>query len=569
MRRYEWDSTERKRNAQYDQILSAGGADPAVETYPDASACISQLRLLLHFLEPRNQNDAPRLAYFAKSFQRTVEQLPSIPAEKEWTTLLTRLSAATLRVLAASPPSSFFIDALLQLLIFLSNLIPRQMAHQAEQYYNVMATLTTRLSPSGMQSANPSRDVLVTGILSLLVPITPGTLEVYEWFARVYLMTPYLEDKLGGIDELAAGINYKLLASALDANVLPYENFLQSSDVNGRLWLLAYFIHFHRHVLGDRAATEAPETLFVRVVSALLSSASAEISGQVDTELSDQSKPARHASRLPSFVQNEILSLINQTSITHLLSHVGTGSVSSLRTTGPDRQAEDDAKSLATYALTLLRVFPRRADEIRMWLYLGSAAPSPDSAEQTLARLPAIKYFWNASRKTKVYRGVVRDPNGVLGMLRAPSGDRTSDSQDWRDREQEWTVILLFLELYTFLLKVLDDEEFFSGGYSLPMTADAKLSWTLESTLSLEDVKDLTVFLKNLAFTLYWNTADLTAPEMTHTLTSISDYFNPTASPRVPVTSSEPKKKDLVIGIPLDYFKALVTGLLRMVHERE
>jgi ubiquitin-protein ligase E3 C len=502
-------------------------------------------------LEVRNQADAARLAYFAQAFEKTVVGLSSFPAEEEWTALLSRLADATLKVLAASPPSSARIDGLLRLLIFLSKLIPRQMAYKAEPYYQVMARLTGLLP-----NASISRDNLVNAILALLVPITSGTLEAYEWFARVILTLPSLDGQLGNLNRLANDINYKLLASALDASVLTHGEFLHSTDVNGRLWLLAYFIFFHRSAFGDRAATQAPELLFVKVVSALLSSTSAEICRRVDTELPDQRKSAMHAPPLPLFVQTQILSLINQTSITHLLSHAGPDNVSNLA---------EDAKSLATYGLTLLRVFPRRADEIRMWLYLGSTETS--SGSQT--RLPALKYFWNASRTTRVYRRIVGSPNDILGLLRPSSKDRNTANPTWRDHEQEWTVILLFLELYTFLLKVLDDEEFFSGGYSSPTVVATQMSRTKESTLPLGDVKDLTIFLKNLAFTLYWNAADLNAPDTTHTSASLSDYFNATTTAREPTPAPKTKSTHLVFGIPFDYLKGLVTGLLRMVHERE
>ena len=553
--REQWDETERERNSDYDPV-SDGSSDTGLSPpYADVSVCIAQLRALLHFLEARSQNDCKRLAYFAKCLQNTVEGVSSLPVEDEWTLLLSRLASMGLNVLSISGATSPYAAELLELLIFLSRLIPRQIAHKAVQYYKVMASMTTRLLSASSQSSSLSRDLLVKATLSLLTPITPGTLDAYEWFARLYLTIPSLHDHLGSIDDLAAGLNYKLLASALDTNVLRDQEFLYSNDVDGRLWLLSYFIFFHRHALGEKLAMQAPETLFVRVISALLSSTSAEISERIDPDSPVRNKARQDSSPLPRFIENQVLGLINQSNITHLLSHTGPG------------EATEDAKSLATYALTLLRVFPRRGDEIRMWLYLGSAEISTGYQNAVLTRLPAIKYFWNASKSTKVYQSVISNPKDILDLLR-PSGDQSLPGPARRDREQEWTVILLFLELYTFLLKVLDDEEFFSGGIS-DMVADSKMSWTKESTLPLEDVRDLTVFLKNLAFTLYWNAADLISPDTSQPSISLSDYFNPTATPRGPAIAAKTRKKDLVIGIPLDYFKGLITGLLRMVHERD
>jgi ubiquitin-protein ligase E3 C len=86
----------------------------------------------------------------------------------------------------------------------------------------------------------------------------------------------------------------------------------------------------------------------------------------------------------------------------------------------------------------------------------------------------------------------------------------------------------------------------------------------------------MTVFLKNLAFTLYWNLADLTGKvDPAPSTGDLRSYFTNAAQPSVAMERQEVEAKehsnDLpgVTGIPLDYFKGLVTGSLRMLHERE
>ena len=122
----------------------------------------------------------------------------------------------------------------------------------------------------------------------------------------------------------------------------------------------------------------------------------------------------------------------------------------------------------------------------------------------------------------------------------------------------------------------MDDDEFFSNESSFTASSNARVSWTKESALPLKEVKDMTMFLKNLAFTLYWNSADLNENETGQDSGGIRSYFSSLAPPSDYVTSIKDfeiknKEKGLpgVTGIPLDYFKGLVTGLLRMVHERE
>ncbi|EEP81693.1 conserved hypothetical protein [Uncinocarpus reesii 1704] len=574
-----WDENERARNPGYQSLGGTAGtwSTAPVPTYASAPDCIKQLRLLLAFLDSGNQEDAARLGYFAQAFQKTVEETPSLPGEEEWTVLLSRLGTTTLRVIMAARLTSpaFAVADLLRLLIFLTKLVPRLMAHKAREYFQAMAILTVNLR-TRPEDVNVTRELVIEAVLAILQPISPDTLEAYEWFARTYLTIPSLFDYLGSLTDLAAGVNYKLLASILDSSILHSEEFLSPHNVSSRLWLLAYFIYFHRHVLGSRITVQAPEGLFVKGVSSLLSSVAAEIRQRIDIgeeeeeeeEAGDDDETRTASSALPSFVRNELLTLVNQGSITQLLSRAGVDKVR-----GMNAEAEDEAKSLATYALTLLRIFPRRSDEIRMWLYLGSAS----AAERGLAtdsRVPAIKYFWSATRSTKVYRIAIESPPDILGMLKAGSGNNAQLDSTWRGHEQEWTIILLFLELYTFLLKVLDDEEFFSGGSPNDFAVKTGISWTKESTLPLTDVKDLTIFLKNLAFTLYWNAAELASNDADSERVGIRDYFNINSFSAVqtPKTSnSKPKNKELggVTGIPLEYFKGLVTGLLRMVHERD
>ncbi|KAM5438828.1 ubiquitin-protein ligase (E3) [Microsporum canis] len=560
--RNNWDEHEKARGLGYHTATELQGS-----AYSSSLECAKQLQLLLQFIQTTSQEDAARLVYFSKCLQRTVEST-SLSTEGEWTAMLSRLVATTLDILKASCHSSsisYSIDDLLQLLVFLTRLIPKQMARQARKYYDVMAKLTTRLSlASSQRNMDLSRDGLVEAILSLLQPITSETLIVYEWFARTYLTIPSLQNHLGTISDLAARVNYKLLASVISTNLLSSQSFLHAEQVEPRTWLLAYFIYFHRHALGEQALNQTPEVLFVKVVSQLLGSAATHVSQRLDLDDFGDGQPSQELKPLPPFVRSEILTLVNQNSITHLLSLAGKGQVAE----NDVRQTrEDDAKSLATYALTLLRIFPKRGDEIRMWLYLGSASTYEDTGSTT-SKLPAIKYFWQASRTTNVYHNVSHNPNDIIDMLLPPtSGENKQAQQERGDQEQQWTVILIFLELYTFLLKVLDDDEFFSGNSDNKYT-----SWTKESALALEDVKELTVFLTNLAFTLYWNSSTLAAAEATERTFEMRDYFS-VSGPREPNQPAprKPRSKNLggATGIPLHYFKGLVTGLLRMIHERD
>ncbi|KAL4866283.1 hypothetical protein BDV12DRAFT_173175 [Aspergillus spectabilis] len=578
--RAEWDAIEAGRAhalPAFDGLAKQQSFElqPAAP-FGTATACLSQLRLLVQFIEPWNGGDVARLVYFSDAFQKTLHEVPSLATEGEWTMLLKRLAALTLRVLrSATSPTvpTFAVGYLLRLLIFLTGLIPKQVARLAKDYYSTIAVLTQNFN-SLSDRRSLSRSDLVQSVLALLLPITSETLTAYEWFARSCLTLPDLLQSLGSLDVLANSVNYKLLTSALAPLHASLGNKQSLGDVDSKLWLLSYFIFFHGYALGGQASPHSPELDFVTVVSELLNSTAVQISRRLESEESDFDNDHR-GTYLHPFIKDQLFSLVNQTSITGLLSQLQPANLSQGELADSTSDASKGAKILANYALTLLRVFPRRGDDIRMWLYLGSATLT-DQPGGLGSRIPAIKYFWHASRSSRVFAAISQDSTRVLPLLKPVESRFGSTDLSQTDRDQEWTIILLFLELYTFVLKVMDDDEFFSSGSSFTASSTTRLSWTRESALPLGDIKEMTVFLKNLAFTLYWNSADLTENETPQDSVGIRSYFNST-TPQLDTIASvrdienKNKEKGLpgVTGIPLDYFKGLVTGLLRMVHERD
>ncbi|KAK5714808.1 ubiquitin-protein ligase (E3), partial [Elasticomyces elasticus] len=531
--------------------------------YASADECLSQMRLLVQFLEPWKSGDVVRLVYFANAFQRTLREIPLIATEGEWTTPLNRLAKVTLRVLRSALSTAvpaFAVGYLLQLLGFLTGLIPKMLALLAPEYYSVMALLTVNVE-SLCRGSNLSPDDLVHSVLALLRPITSETLTAYEWFARSFLVIPNLPLYLGTLDGLANNINYKLLTSALG----PLDAQLKSrpsgeQDIDARLWLLAYFIYFNRYALGSQAGQRAPEPGFVKVVSDLLNSTAILVSQRLEMDESEETDDGlAKTTPLHPFVKDQILSLINQSNITGLLSQLQSTHLSQGELADVDSDASREAKILATYTLTLLRVFPRRGDDIRMWLYLGSATSDANETGQPGLRIPAVKYFWHASRSSRIFAGISKDSARVLSLLKPADDikDPGSVAIPQKEMDEEWTIILLFLELYTFVLKVMDDDEFFSNESSFTASSNTRVSWTKESALPLKEIKDLTVFLKNLAFTLYWNSADLDDNEAGQENGGIRSYLGSLAPPSDYITSVKDlemknKEKGLpgVTGIP-------------------
>jgi ubiquitin-protein ligase E3 C len=267
---------------------------------------------------------------------------------------------------------------------------------------------------------------------------------------------------------------------------------------------------------------------------------------------------------LPSFVKTELLSLVNRTSITGLLAKFNIDYAKA------SAAGEEDASLLASYALTLLRIFPLRGDEIRMWLYLGSITTS------TGAQIPALKFFWQAMISTNIYAAIRADSKAALTILR-PQTQQQSVTSNNVVQDREWRTVLLFLELYTFALRLTDDDEFFSASKPSFGKAVEQVSQARASALPIDEVKQLTIFLKNLAFTTYYNAGELSNDDQ-HTVSGgLGAYFGtPTSSALFQAQKPEEDNKRATLrpfagiaGMTFNYVRTIVTGVMRMLYERD
>jgi len=131
-------------------------------------------------------------------------------------------------------------------------------------------------------------------------------------------------------------------------------------------------------------------------------------------------------------------------------------------------------------------------------------------------------------------------------------------------------VIFIFIELYMFVLKVMDDEGFFSSGRVMQGSQVGQ-----QNTLLLAEIQELTTFLKHLGFTMYYNAPDILESAEEENNQSISNFFRlPGSAPAIAqsgVVERTPSSFYIagVRGVSLDYVKGLVTGLLRAIYERD
>ncbi|KAF2276789.1 uncharacterized protein EI97DRAFT_321504 [Westerdykella ornata] len=575
--RQEWDGIEGHS--------ALGDTLSTTTPYPSVEESLAQLQRLVRFANTRRVDDLQRIRHYGRRQIQTA-QTHAVDPTGPWPIAYARLQGITIKILdrqleLLDSRWEAFVNYL-AILHFLTCQIPGLTARMAPQFYTTLARVVSRvsslveLSSSEQAAPNTALKLALDTVMVPLKTVSGYTLNAYEAFGYIFMPLPVLSAEstspvTARIREfLADSINYKLLANAL-ANLFKTSGISRLRELatdEARLRLLGTFIYFHRHAhnFGSPEAYSA-HTDFVTVVSILLNSLPTSIIDAPDTDVDRFNQPGSFQTneQVTSFLKEQILSLVNQEGIGTLLSGA-TGSSES------DDSKVEEARQLANYALALLRFFPRRGDEIRMWLYIG---PSP--AGRNLRKMPAIRYFWAATVQSLVFNTIFSDSRSAVDLLR-PKSDSTVNGmgpsavlyqspQQELDRDartaDEWRVILVFLELYTFVLKVTDDEEFFSAGKS-PFSDEPR-----DNSLSLHDVKNLTTFLKNLGFTLYFNASEITTSEEQEATTATLSFYDLGAVDAEPQQQTSEPCIGGVPGLTLDYMKGLVTGLLRMIYERD
>lgn len=544
-----------------------GGEGP----YHSEDKALEELQRMLRFLKLEDDKDVKRLRRYMNRLQLS-QRNGLACASGSWPKAYLRLQELVLTAIPRSRSTDWVFE--LETVSFLSHQTPQFAGLNARLLYHTLANLNQPVF-KGSDNYLHVLPALVEVLKAPLRAVSAESFDIYEAFACEFLTRSFITESPWypkWLSDLADHVNYKILASALSSTVLSndYNGYEAMRAPQSRLNLLGCFIYFHRHAHHFRnAQAYSSHKDFVLVISTLLSSIAE--SKYLDAL---QNPNPDNETAVGTFAREQIMSLVNQESVSSLL----VGASNSPPKLGGPPHMSSEAKQLASYALTLLRFFPREGDNIRMWLYRGSTDPS--AAANPENKIPAIKYFWQAARKSMVFKTISRDPRSVIKLAklqRSSDGEAVNTTQtEWV--QNDWRLILIFLELYTFVLRLMDDEEFFSAS-SLASSASSSTgnsSWARHNALPPEDIQELTSFLKNVGFTMYFHAKEIMDPgEDDNQRVSLSTYFRVEERPfdEQQVDKVLPKTPDTSIaglnGISIDYVKGLVTGLLRMVHERD
>lgn len=388
-----------------------------------------------------------------------------------------------------------------------------------DDYYAAMSVATLWSDPNSSFFGE-----LVDAVSKPLVLVTGPYLEsIYNAFALRYLTTPNLISHLGdkGVCELLRAVDiYKFAVSNTSG-----------LDADSTLWLLAHSIFISSHD-SKFSNSNSDSSLsggirnYINFIGSLLGSVTTEVSHRIgidditmtdddatsdsgsNSEAETKRSRIRKKGPLPAFIKSQIESLVQQPSISSLMSHI--------------KSTDDNAKTVAGFALTLLLVFPARRTDMRFWLCVAKTSDG----------VPAVKYIWNSVKRCQLVNMIGREADTAIGVLKyPPTSQALKEFASLEDIQDQWNLVFLFLEMYSFVLVTGDDHEFLQGkGRQLP----------------LDEVKDLSVFLKNLAFAMYW-----WYEEIIHDTNGTAEQSN----------SGRPWQ--------LKYFRTVVTDVLKAIYTRE
>ncbi|KAM7192492.1 hypothetical protein V8F20_008828 [Naviculisporaceae sp. PSN 640] len=437
--------------------------------------------------------------------------------------------------------ASLFLEALFSIY----PILPPSVTINLRSYYKVLASYY-RMGGLDARTLNAIRNAAIVPVRLDNQPDERKRVAYHE-FAFSFLTQPELPLSGPEAEFFASNVDMVLLSTAIVQRVSQ-----RTERQEGELWLLAYFIALKK----VRRQKEEP-SIYAVALNQLLSLSSAQIRASFTAQSNNSNESKASRATLPSYISTELSSLTDRNEIMELLQQL-------IR----HENGDQNPGFFAGYILTLMYCFPGLGDDIRMRLYLADIHTNQGS-------IPSVQFFWRVISQTKIFSAIVSDSDSALGILRyrnrAGNSKAAPDSDpDWH---REWRTILLFLELYVFVLRLTDDDDFFSS--INPSAMHGLSSSRLRSSgLSMKDIKALTLFLKHLGFVLYYNSAAILEEGGGRTREGLGDFL---ASPARSKNSGGATSKKynggetyvITSGIEYEAFRTLVTAAMKMLYERD
>ncbi|KAJ9420710.1 ubiquitin-protein ligase E3 C [Fusarium oxysporum f. sp. lycopersici 4287] len=534
---------ESQRNA-FDALYKSGPRQNPCERLPKAFG------LLLSFFSLRRDDDIQRAICYAHDTESVdLEAIAPSNVHPSRVGCLVQLLLQALDRSLSIGDLSGDTHLLFKLVLRIVTKYPELVIPAIDSYYTVVAKLCQFQNLSGQW-----QDVMLQAISRPLEAAShEGTSQVYRAYAFSFLAKNNLYFFEENISTLSNAVRLSDLSKAIVTGLSSPSSEKHFQDA--QLWQLAHFIDLSRFNANNSSGSGVLETLYTQ-----LSSLSSTISVRLLAKSTDGDENSSEEPLVPSldpYITARLMSLVDSNGISQTLHEFSTNLA------GSSSQEYQSTSFLAGYILTLLRCFPANSDDIRMRLFL-------EEIPTTSGDVPTIKFLWHIMSETAVFEKLRTESEAPLNVLRRYLGV-TSETSNSLEEEQDWRIALLFLELYIFILRLSDDEDFFSGIDPRIMEQNQSISRIRSCSLSLEDVKMLTSFLKNTAFTLHYRAQDLSKSADGLEAASryrIDTYFGSgQSSAMISEEPSSPTKSPTRLDI--DSLRNIVTTAMKMLYERD
>ncbi|KAJ3537096.1 hypothetical protein NM208_g6453 [Fusarium decemcellulare] len=506
------------RRAAFDELYDPDSIQDPTERLPQA------FTLLLSFFSLRRNDDIRRAICYARDTESVHLQAiaPSGVHSSRVEQLIRLLVEAMDRSVSAGELSDD-TQLLVKLVTRVISSYPDLVLPSVDRYYKVMAKLCQAQNLAGQWPD------LVLQALSVPLDSASGR-GVYHAYAFSFLASSSLHLFEENISALYNKVSLAQLSRAISEG-LSSTSGVQSSE-DDLLWQLAHFIDLSLFSTNSGTGSTVLETLYTQL-AALSSVISIRLSIKSSSETSSDDDASEEPLLRPldPYITTKLMSLVDSNGISQTLRDFSTNLAGSSR------------------------------DDIRMRLFL-------EQIPTATGDVPTVKFLWHIMSRAAVFRKLSTESEQPIEVLRRYLGV-TSKTSSASAEEQDWRVILLFLELYIFILRLSDDEDFFSGIYPQVLQSNSSTSRIRSCSLSLEDVKMLSSFLKNTAFTLHYKAQELSRSREAleaATWTRMDSYFSSGGSTK---STQDTAATRGATRLDLDSLRSIVTVAMKMLYERD
>ncbi|KAI2628452.1 hypothetical protein GGR54DRAFT_636172 [Hypoxylon sp. NC1633] len=475
-----------------------------------------------------------------------------------------RLAQLLVGALESRPASSS--QALLAILIDIVERRPVSINPVLKEYYQLLCVYFTQTSHSGIPTEQ--QEILIK---AATVPLVSNSrheehvLRAYEAFAFHFLTSSGLSFLEQGSATVSRKIDLEMLSRSVIDTYSKGEH-VKTLSKDESLRLLTHFIALNRAApttQGSQYLEALHLQLSLLVDEIRIRSERDSMSSQANSDDDSRIKQGsdhddKGSATLSAWGLKQLNFLVDEDGISELLRRFTSTALSVDRLT-------EDASLLAGYTLILLKCFPSHGDDIKMRLFQGDVTLINSLGSTSM---PSVKYFWKAASNTQVFNDIVeykvqhQQPTLVVTLLRPdPSRDR------------EWRTVLLFLELYNFLLRVTDDEDFLPAESQILSQQSQATIRIRSSSLNLDELKTLVNFLKNLTFPLYYNLPDIMSSGATASRPSRLNSLMGLASSKTNEKEEDVKAPQSsfagIIGMDVLSLRGASTTTMRSLYERD